>query len=208
MSSVLAQDCQDISQLKSPIPRRASLTSAPTMAEREFREDIQYSTVSDCLSVLDVINVMRERAARGEPMPVYRPPAKTPSRKSTTMSTSGSVIPSNASTTSLPLATTEIEDELVRIDSSPETGAVGTSTSKNGSGTRKVDWGGMRDQALAHAQAGTQWWQTGKDLWRGEKKVQFSWKGVREDWENVSPFFKLCLGFLSLNSYRRWRSLP
>lgn len=152
---------------------------------------------------------MRERAVRGEPMPVYRPPAQTPSRKSTTMSTVGSasIDPSNASTTSLPLTTTEIEDELIRIDSNSETGAVGTSASKDGGGKRKVDWGGMRDQALAHAQTGTQWWQTGKDLWKGEKKVQFSWKGVREDWENVSPSLKLSLGFLSLNTYCRWRSL-
>lgn len=135
--------------------------------------------------MLDVINIMRERAARGEPMPVYRPPVKAPARKSTTTSTTGSLVdPGNASTTSLPLTTTEIEDELVRIDSIPESESAGTSTGKEAK--RKVDWTGMRDQALAHAQTGTQWWQTGKDLWKGEKKVQFSWKGAREDWENVS----------------------
>jgi hypothetical protein len=118
-------------------------------------------------------------------MPVYRPPVKTPTRKSTTTSTTGSLAdPSNASATSLPLTTTEIEDELVRIDSNPESESAGTSAGKEAK--RKVDWTGMRDQALAHAQTGTQWWQTGKDLWKGEKKVQFSWKGAREDWENVS----------------------
>jgi hypothetical protein len=118
-------------------------------------------------------------------MPVYRPPVKTPTRKSTTTSTTGSLADqSNASTTSLPLTTIEIEDELVRIDSNPESESAGTSAGKEAK--RKVDWTGMRDQALAHAQTGTQWWQTGKDLWKGEKKVQFSWKGAREDWENVS----------------------
>lgn len=165
------------------------MTSAPTMAERKFPGWFARTSASDSLFMLDVINVMRERAARGEPMPVYRPPVQEPLRKATAMSTTGSLADASAaSTTSLPLTTTEIEDELVRIDSIPESELSGTSTSKEGA-KRKVDWSGMRDQALAHAQTGTQWWQTGKDLWKGEKKVQFSWKGAREDWGNVSAQF-------------------
>lgn len=129
---------------------------------------------------------MRERAARGEPLPEYKPPAKTPSRKTTAMSTTGSISAgSNASTTSLPLTTTETLDELVRVDSVNSENTAGTSAA-TAAEKRKVDWGGMRDQALAHAQTGTQWWQMGKQLWKGEKKVEFSWKGASEDWENVS----------------------
>jgi hypothetical protein len=129
---------------------------------------------------------MRERAARGESLPEYKAPVKTPARKTTALSTTGSITaPSTASTTSLPLTTTETLDELVRVDSVADSeNAVGSSTA-SAAEKRKVDWSGMRDQALAHAQTGTQWWQTGKQLWKGEKKVQFSWKGGSEDWENV-----------------------
>jgi hypothetical protein len=144
---------------------------------------------------------MRDRAARGEPLPEFRPAVKAPSRKETALSTSGSITTSDhTSTTSLPLTSTEIQEEVVRIDNGSDTESISAGATSTGSAKRKVDWGAMRDQAVAHAHTGTQWWQTGKELWKGEKKVQFSWKGSSEDWENVS----CVLFFRDLSTPRGW----